>query len=201
MALLRMQLKKPQSNSWLLAGLGNPGPAYAGTRHNIGRDVIADLAASRGLSFKHHRAGAAVSSYQETNGTQVILAIPETFMNLSGQPIAQLLKFYKIPATQLIVVHDELDLSLGALKLKQGGGHGGHNGLRSIISHAGADFIRLRFGIGRPPDRQDPADYVLSRFASQEQDELGALRAIAAEMVEETVVSGVLAAQQKFHSK
>ncbi|NLG21377.1 MAG: aminoacyl-tRNA hydrolase, partial [Actinomycetales bacterium] len=159
---------------WLVVGLGNPGPKYAGHRHNIGAMVIAELADQAGASAKEHKGRAWVSEVRlgtlpgGAPGPRAILAQPMTYMNVSGGPVAALVRFYKVPLEQIIVVHDELDIDFGSIKLKRGGGEGGHNGLRSISQSLGSkDYLRVRLGIGRPPGRQDPADYVLSDFPSR----------------------------------
>ena len=143
---------------WLVVGLGNPGPKYAGNRHNIGAMVIADLAQQAGASAKEHKARAWVSEIRlgtmpgGAPGPRAILAQPMTYMNVSGGPVAGLARFYKVPLEQIIVIHDELDIDFGVLRLKRGGGEGGHNGLRSISQSLGTkDYLRVRLGIGRPP--------------------------------------------------
>ena len=185
-----------------MVGLGNPGSDYAGNRHNVGQMVLAELAGRASVSFKNHKANAAIA---ETRGgassPKLVLAKPNGFMNLSGGPVAGVLRFYKIPPTRLIVVHDELDLPFDTLRLKQGGGHGGHNGLRDIIAAIGSpDFIRVRVGIGRPPGRQDAADFVLRDFSSTERQVLPNLLADAADAVELVTAEGLTAAQLKVHT-
>ncbi|MGB3414646.1 MAG: aminoacyl-tRNA hydrolase [Microbacteriaceae bacterium] len=187
------------NNTWGVVGLGNPGSNYAQTRHNIGRQVLHQLANTHSVSLKHHKAGALVGGFRAANGDNVVLIEPESYMNLSGVSVAGVAKFFKIEPENLIVLHDELDLAFGTLKLKLGGGHAGHNGLRSIISHLGADFVRLRLGIGRPPGRQDPADFVLARFASTELRELPLMIDLGAEMTEDVIGEGLLNAQQRHH--
>lgn len=183
-------------DNWLVVGLGNPGPGYAGNRHNVGHMALAVLADRVSVTFKNHRANAAVGS---SGG--LLLAKPNTFMNLSGAPVAALLRFYKLPIERLIVLHDELDIPFDTLRLKFGGGHGGHNGIRDIIAAVGTgDFIRVRLGIGRPPGRQPAADFVLHDFTSAERTALPNLLADAADAVELIVSSGLTAAQLKFHT-
>ncbi len=184
---------------YLIVGLGNPGPRYAGTRHNAGF-LVADLLAERiGGRFKAHRSQAEVLEGRLA-GAPVVLAKPTTFMNLSGGPVAGAARFFKIAPQRLIVVHDELDLPYGALRLKRGGGEGGHNGLRSIsTSLSDKDYIRVRFGIGRPPGRQDPADYVLKDFAAAERKELPYLVDRAADAVEFVLRDGLEAAQNEYN--
>jgi len=186
---------------YLVVGLGNPGPTYAGNRHNVGQHV-ADLLAERGrLTFKSHRAGAVVAEGRVSpGGPRVIIAKPGTYMNLSGGPVAQLAKFYKIPIERIIVIHDELDLDFDTVRVKVGGGHGGHNGLRDIIARLGAaEFVRIRVGIGRPPGRQDPADFVLKDFSGEERKALPILLEDSADAISAVVTDGVLAAQNRFN--
>jgi PTH1 family peptidyl-tRNA hydrolase len=189
-------------NTWLVAGLGNPGPGYSGNRHNVGQMVLDELASRLSASFKTHKAAALVAEGRlRPGGPKLILAKPGTFMNLSGRPVAALLKFYSLDASRLIVIHDELDLPFDSVKLKQGGGHGGHNGLRDIISAIGTpDFTRVRVGIGRPPGRQDPADFVLRDFSSTERQSLPNLLTDAADAAEHVVTDGLASAQLRFHT-
>jgi PTH1 family peptidyl-tRNA hydrolase len=188
--------------SWLVLGLGNPGKEYARNRHNIGF-LVADLLAGRiGAKFgRHRRAVAEVAEGRiGFGGPKVILAKPLTYMNLSGGPAAALAQFYKVPIGQVIAVHDELDLGYGQVKAKLGGGEGGHNGLRSMSkSLGGKEYARVRFGVGRPPGRQDPADYVLSDFSAVERKELEFLVDRAADVVEAIVTQGVEAAQNAYN--
>lgn len=185
-----------------MVGLGNPGLGYAANRHNVGEMVVAELGNRFSAKFKRHRANAMVAEVRvRIGGPKLILAGTNTFMNLSGGPVANLLKFYKVPPEQLIVVHDELDIPFDSVRLKFGGGHGGHNGLRDIVAATDTgDFIRVRVGIGRPPGRQDAADYVLKDFSSTEKKSLPSVIADAADAVELIATDGLTAAQQRFHS-
>jgi len=185
---------------WLVAGLGNPGPGYAGNRHNIGHMVADVLAGRMGSGFRRDRSRAQAATGRLA-GRPVVVAKPMAFMNLSGQPVAALAGFYKVPPERIVVVHDDLDLPLGAIRLKQGGGDGGHNGLRSVTRALGSrDYHRVRVGIGRPAGRQDPADYVLANFGSAERKELPVTIELAADAVEALLRSGVAAAQNQFHA-
>ncbi|MFD0595693.1 aminoacyl-tRNA hydrolase [Catellatospora coxensis] len=194
-----------QAAPWLIVGLGNPGPQYAGNRHNVGF-FIADLLAERtGVKFGRHRK--AVADVAESrlgygaDAPRLVLVKPLTYMNLSGGPAAALSQFYKVPVEQIIAVHDELDIPYGQLRLKVGGGEGGHNGLRSMSkSLATKEYLRVRFGVGRPPGRQDPADFVLSDFSAVERKELEFLVDRAADAVEAIVKGGLAAAQQTYHT-
>jgi len=184
---------------WLVVGLGNPGPRYGGTRHNAGF-LVADLLAERLHSrFKAHR-GRADLVEGRLDGRPVVIAKPKAFMNLSGGPVASVSRFFKIPVERLIVVHDELDLDYGRLRLKAGGGDNGHNGLKSLRSALGSgEFFRVRVGIGRPPGRQDPADYVLKDFAVAERKELPFHVDRAADAVQTLLELGLDAAQNRFN--
>ncbi|GAA1522836.1 aminoacyl-tRNA hydrolase [Dactylosporangium maewongense] len=188
---------------WLVVGLGNPGPEYARHRHNVGF-MIADLIAQRaGLRFsKHRRVAADVAEGRlRVGGPRIVLVKPLTFMNLSGGPVAGLAQFYKVPVAQVIAVHDELDVPYEQLRLKQGGGEGGHNGLRSMSSSLGSkDYVRVRFGIGRPPGRQNPADFVLSDFSAVERKELDFFVDRAADAVEMVIERGLEPAQNQYHA-
>jgi PTH1 family peptidyl-tRNA hydrolase len=187
---------------YLVVGLGNPGKEYARNRHNVGF-LVADLVAERiGAKFgRHKRAVADVAEGRlGIGGPRVVLAKPLTYMNLSGGPVTALAQFYKVPPDQIVAVHDELDLPYGQVRAKIGGGEGGHNGLRSMSrSLSTKDYARVRFGIGRPPGRQDPADYVLSDFSAAERKELEFLVDRAADVTEAVVVRGVEWAQNAYH--
>lgn len=187
---------------WLIAGLGNPGREYAANRHNVGF-MVADLLASRvgGKFGRHKRAVAEVAEGRlGFGGPKLILVKPLTFMNLSGAPVVALAQFFKVPLEHVVAVHDELDVPFGQVRAKLGGGEGGHNGLRSMSKSLGSkDYARVRFGIGRPPGRQEPADFVLSDFGSAERKELDFLVDRAADVTEAVVLEGVEWAQNKYH--
>ena len=190
------------STTWLVVGLGNPGPDYAGHRHNVGQMAVSQLASDIGVTFKSHKANALVAEgWVRPGGPKLVIAKPNTFMNLSGGPVANLLKFYGVEPANLIVLHDELDIDFDVIRLKSNGGHGGHNGLRDIIAAIGTnEFNRVRIGIGRPPGRQDAADFVLSNFNSSEREILPHVLAHATDAVENIAEEGMLAAQQRFNS-
>ena len=182
----------------LVVGLGNPGPEYADTRHNVGFHVVELLAARAGGGrFSRHKSNADVLEGRLA-GRRVVLAKPRTYMNVSGGPVAGLVRYY---GGELVVVHDDLDLGFGVVRLKQGGGEGGHNGLRSISNSLGTkDYLRVRFGIGRPPGRQDPADYVLKRFSATERKELEFAVDLAADATEALLSEGLEPTQNRFHA-
>ena len=201
---------------WLIVGLGNPGPLYSGHRHNIGAKVVEELAARVGANLRSHKARAvasevrlAVPSSETPAGApgvaprgRAVIATPLTYMNESGGPVAGLLSFYKIPTENLIVIHDDLDIPFADVRLKLGGGEGGHNGLRSITKSVGTrDYLRVRVGIGRPPGRMDAADYVLHDFSGAERSEVPLMVGDAADAAEHLVAEGLVAAQQHWHSK
>ena len=187
---------------WLVVGLGNPGPGYAGNRHNVGQMAVAELARRASAPFKSHKANAMVAEGRTAaGGPRFILAKPNTFMNLSGGPVAALMKFYKIEPAQLIVLHDELDIPFDTLKLKVGGGHGGHNGVRDIAAAISTpEFTRVRIGIGRPPGRQSAADFVLKDFSTDERKVLPIFVSDSADAVELVATTGLIAAQLKYHT-
>ena len=191
------------NSTWLVVGLGNPGPDYAANRHNVGQMVLDILADRISASFKSHKANASVAEGRlGFGGPKVILAKPGTFMNNSGGPVSGLMKFYDVAIQNVIVIHDELDIDAGAVRVKQAGGHAGHNGLRDIIAAADSnDFARVRVGIGRPPGRMDAADFVLKNFSAEERKELPLLLALSADAVEEIVSKGVLEAMNAVNAK
>ena len=197
----------PTAGVWLVVGLGNPGPEYAGNRHNVGAMVVDVLGRRVGGSFKRHKARAAVLEGRlgvlpgGAPGPRAVLAKPSTYMNESGGPVAGLCQFYKVDPAQLVVVHDELDIPYGQIRLKLGGGEGGHNGLRSITRSVGTkDYLRVRVGIGRPPGRMDAADYVLRDFSSTERKDLGVTLEEAADAAEMLIQQGLSATQNHWHA-
>jgi PTH1 family peptidyl-tRNA hydrolase len=190
---------------WLVVGLGNPGPEYAGNRHNAGAMVLDGLAAT--LREKFRRKGR--SDVLETRlapsggrpGERLVLAKPTTYMNTSGGPVAELVRFFRVSPQQVLVVHDELDLPFGLLRLKRAGGAGGHNGLRSISQSLGTkDYCRLRVGVGRPPGRMDAADFVLRDFSSSERKDLGPILGMAEDAVLAVVRDGWERAQNSVNA-
>ena len=190
------------AQTWLVVGLGNPGPRYEMTRHNIGQLVIDELAARRSEAFRAHKANArAAETWLRPGADKIVLAKPNSFMNVSGGPVANLASFYGVPPERVVVVHDELDIPFDTIKLKIGGGHGGHNGVRDVAKALGTpDFPRVRVGIGRPPGRQDAADWVLDPFGATERKTLPVLVSDAADAVEQLIGEGLLAAQQRHHA-
>ncbi|MCR6649851.1 MAG: aminoacyl-tRNA hydrolase [Cellulomonas sp.] len=200
---------------WLVVGLGNPGPQYAGNRHNVGQMVLDELARRTGVPFGA-RAGGLLSRRPQgavaearlgvlpggAPGPRVVLAKPTTYMNVSGGPVAALAKYYGVEPERVVMVHDELDIPFADVRLKRGGGEGGHNGLRDTTKALGTkDYVRVRVGVGRPPGRQDPADFVLKDFSKTEAKELPWLLDHAADAVEAVVLEGLEAAQQRYHTK
>lgn len=182
-----------------MAGLGNPGPAYTGTRHNAGHMVLALLAERMGVRLKAHRTRCDAADGR-LGGVPVTLARPQSYMNLSGGPLAALAKFYKISPERIVVAHDELDLPFAVVRLKLGGGDNGHNGLRSVTSSLGTrEYYRARFGIGRPPGRMDPAAFVLRPFGAVERKDLPYAVDRCADAVEALVTKGLSEAQNTFH--
>ena len=185
----------------LVVGLGNPGPQYAKTRHNIGFMVADVLAARIGATFKVHKKSGAEVATGRLGHRPVVLAKPRCYMNESGRQVGPLAKFYSIAVADLVVIHDELDIDFGKVRLKLGGGEGGHNGLRSIANALGSkEFQRVRIGIGRPPGRKDPAAFVLEPFSSAERKEVPTICELAADATELLVESGLEPAQNQVHS-
>ena len=190
------------SDTWLIVGLGNPGPNYAKTRHNIGQMVLDELAKEVGGSFKKHSKASAVvvEGRLGFGGPKVVLMKSLGYMNTSGGPVSAIAKFYGIDPDHIIVVHDELDIRFDTIKVKIGGGEGGHNGLRDITKALGSkDYYRVRTGIGRPPGRMDTADFVLKPFSSTEAKDLPFLISNAADATMMLVKEGLLATQQRYH--
>ncbi|EHB58274.1 aminoacyl-tRNA hydrolase [Mycolicibacterium vinylchloridicum] len=185
----------------LVVGLGNPGPQYAKTRHNLGFMVADVLAARMGGQFKVHKRSGAEIVTGRLGHRPVVLAKPRTYMNESGRQVGPLAKFYSVMPTDLIVIHDELDIDFGRIRLKLGGGEGGHNGLRSVASSLGTkNFQRVRIGVGRPPGRKDPAAYVLETFSAAERPEVPAICEQAADATELLIEVGLETAQNQVHA-
>ncbi|MFJ7149641.1 aminoacyl-tRNA hydrolase [Streptomyces sp. NPDC100445] len=200
-----MDVTTPASEPWLIVGLGNPGPEYAMNRHNVGF-MVADLLAER-IGGRFKRAGKAQAQVLEGRigpvgpaSRRVVLAKPMSFMNLSGGPVNALRDFYKVPLSNVVAVHDELDIDYGTLRLKLGGGDNGHNGLKSMTKAMGPDYHRVRFGIGRPPGRMQVADFVLKDFSPAERKELDYFVDRAADAVEALVTEGLERAQGTYNS-
>ncbi|WP_256979087.1 MULTISPECIES: aminoacyl-tRNA hydrolase [unclassified Rhodococcus (in: high G+C Gram-positive bacteria)] len=186
----------------LIVGLGNPGPQYEKTRHNVGFMVADALAGRIGSAFSSHKKSNSDIVQARLGSRAVIIAKPRTFMNLSGQPVAALARFFSIEPANIVVVHDELDIDFGALRLKLGGGEGGHNGLRSISQHLSTkDYLRVRVGVGRPPGRMDPASFVLKPFSAAERKDLGVVVEEAADAAELLLSDGLEAAQNRVHPR
>ena len=192
------------SDLWLVVGLGNPGTAYAGHRHNVGRLVNDELAVRVGSSFSSHKSGRAdvvEGRLGGVGGPRVVLAQPRCYMNETGGPVAALASFYKVPVGNVVAIHDELDIPFDTLRVKLGGGDNGHNGLKSMRQSLGSgEFYRVRVGIGRPPGRQSPADFVLSDFSSAERKVLPFGVDTAADAVESLLSVGLETTQGRFNS-
>lgn len=192
------------SAPWLIAGLGNPGPEYAATRHNIGFMVADELAARAGAKLARHKRAQALAAEAKVGMpgamSRIVLVEPLSFMNESGGPVKALMEFYGVEPDQLIAVHDELDLPFDALRVKLGGGDNGHNGLKSIRRALGTgDFLRVRAGIGRPPGRQDPAAFVLKPFSASERSDVPTFVARCADAVESLITSGLERTQNQYN--
>ncbi|MCZ4499951.1 MAG: peptidyl-tRNA hydrolase [Marmoricola sp.] len=194
-----------EQDVWLIVGLGNPGPTYAGTRHNIGYLVVDELVRRAGGSLKSHKSGRAevLEGRLAPPGApapKVVLGRARGYMNESGGPVSTLAKFYGVTPDHIIAIHDELDIDFGTLRIKLGGGDNGHNGLKSMRASLGTgDFFRVRAGIGRPPGRQDPADFVLGNYSKAELKELPFQIGDAADAIECLIEKGLEETQQRFN--
>ncbi len=185
----------------MIVGLGNPGPRYAQNRHNVGFQIVDELAAQHGLSFDKRQFKALIASGR-IDGQRVLLVKPQTYMNLSGEAVQPLVSYYKIELEDLMVVFDDMDLPVGVIRLRPFGGAGGHNGMKSIINRLGSNrFPRLRVGIGRPPGRMDPAAYVLEDFSADEESLMVQVRDRAVQALETWLNSGIDAAMNAFNVK
>lgn len=185
-------------SAWLVVGLGNPGDRYAETRHNIGARVVERLVERLGTRLRKVRFTSLLSGEASVDGEQVYLLRAQTFMNVTGPPVASFIRKRKLDLDRVIVAHDEIDLPFGSLKLKRGGSTAGHNGLRSLVRAIGSpDFVRVRLGVGRPPGRQDPADYVLRPFAKAEREDAELLAEEGADAVLTMIREGLAAAQDR----
>lgn len=187
------------SSPWIVVGLGNPGPEYRDTRHNVGAMVVDTLADRSGSAMRSQRRTRCDVAEMRWGAHRVILARPHSYMNESGGPVVALVDYYGGEADRVVVVHDELDLPFATIRLKQGGGDNGHNGLRSIRRSFSPETIRVRVGVGRPPGRQDPADFVLRPFTAAERRDLPELLDRAGDAIECVVAEGLPAAQNRFN--
>lgn len=195
-------MKRGTPFDWLIVGLGNPGKDYARTRHNVGEETVTRLAAQLGDRLRAGRDQALLSE-SRLGGQRVVLAFPLTFMNESGNSVGKLVRRYRLDdLTRLVIVHDELDLPPGVVRVKAGGGLAGHNGLRSITSHVHSqDYLRVRIGVGKPPSKEQGANHVLSRLSSSERLLLDESVQRAADAVETIVTDGVEAAMRQFNGQ
>jgi peptidyl-tRNA hydrolase, PTH1 family len=193
------------ADRWLVAGLGNPGREYEGTRHNVGADAVRLLAAREHTELsrnKRVRCEIAEIRALGSDGTPAVLAVPTTYMNLSGDPIQSAAAWFKVPVERIVVVHDDLDVPVGDLKLKRGGGHAGHNGLRDTDRALGSrDYVRVRIGVGRPPGRMPGKDYVLRRPSPADREQLDVVLEEAADAVAHLVSEGLESTQNRYHSR
>ena len=184
---------------YLIVGLGNPGTKYQNTRHNIGFDVVTELSRKWMSSDPSKKSFGSLVESGFVSQEKCVLALPQKYMNRSGQPVASLQGYYKIPNDKIIVVHDDLDLDSGTVRCKRNGGHGGHNGLRDIIQHLGKDFLRIRVGIGRPPQGWETSNYVLGRWTTSEKEHLEKTISTALDAIESILTEGVQNAMNKFN--
>ncbi len=188
------------ADPWLIAGLGNPGEKYARTRHNAGAMVVDVLCERLGVTLKKTRFVAATAAEARAADVPLLLVRTTTYMNESGPPIASVARKRDIPVERVVIVHDEIDLPFGALRLKSGGSTAGHNGLESVVSaFRSRDFHRVRIGVGRPPGRQDPIGYVLSPFSSREREDAAVLIEDASDATLAIVTDGLASAQDRYN--
>jgi PTH1 family peptidyl-tRNA hydrolase len=185
----------------LIVGLGNPGADYARTRHNAGFWLVDELARRHGGTFRHEGKHQAELTRVRINGEEIWLAKPMTFMNRSGGPVSSILNFYKIAPAQMLVAHDEIDLPSGTVRLKEGGGHGGHNGMRDLIAALGDGFWRLRIGVGHPGAKGEVVDFLLTHAGKDEQRIIDETVVVGADAIEEMLRSSAQIAMNKFHSR
>ncbi len=189
------------STRWIVVGLGNPGDEYSATRHNIGAMLVDHLAESNGIRFSRHKSRNDVADLRLPNGAILVLTKPHSYMNTLGSNVRALADFYAVSASNIIACHDELDIDFATLRMKLGGGENGHNGLKSMTSALSTpEYYRIRLGIGRPPGRQDPADFVLRKFSSQEREEIPLFLDRAGDALISLVNEGLAAAQSRFNS-
>ena len=187
---------------WLVAGLGNPPADYAGTRHNVGAELVELLATGSGGPLSRNRRAGCRTAEVRIAGAPVVLAVPESFMNVSGGPVQRAAGWYRVPVARIIVCHDDLDLPLGELRLKRGGGAGGHNGLKDLDRALGTpDYLRVRIGVGRPPGDAAAADHVLRPFAVEERAVVATVLTTAAEAVATLIREGLETAQNRYHGR
>lgn len=187
---------------WLVVGLGNPNSEYGGTRHNVGAEVVERLAARHHATLSRNRRVRCEVAEVRAVGRRLVLAVPLSYMNTAGTPVAQAAKWYAVGIDRIIVAHDDLDLDVGVLRLKAGGGHGGHNGLRDLDrALASRDYLRVRLGIGRPPGRQPPRDWVLRRFSPADRERIDVTVEEAADAVEMLVHEGLEPTQNRYHAR
>lgn len=184
---------------WLVVGLGNPGRQYARTRHNIGFQALERLGERWGAQVGARKQLGCLVGDGQVGGERCVFAQPQGYMNRSGQPVASLAGYYKVPVDRVVVLHDDIDLPFTSVRCKAGGGHGGHNGLRDLHAHLGRDFLRVRMGVGRPPEGWDPADYVLGRWTAEEEAELPALLDEACDATEVVLREGLEVAMNRFN--
>ncbi|HNQ66081.1 MAG TPA: aminoacyl-tRNA hydrolase [Smithella sp.] len=195
------QVDEREQIMYLMIGLGNPGSRYARTRHNIGFMVLEKIAAQWKISLTQ-KSFDALWNRGKINNVSVLLAMPQTYMNLSGKSVGRLMAYYKVDIDHVIVIHDDLDLPFGTIRLKKGGGDAGHKGLKSVITALGsADFLRIRMGIGKPADKAGVENYVLQKFNQEEQGVLPESIQLAAEAAADIVISGMQQAMAKYHTK
>ncbi len=186
---------------WLVAGLGNPPTEYAGTRHNVGAEAVEAIAASAGSTLARNRRAGSRTAEVRLGGAAVVLAVPDGYMNTSGGPVGRTAAWYRVPPERLVICHDDLDLPLGALRVKRGGGHAGHNGLRDVDRVLGTrEYLRVRIGVGRPPGSTAAAQHVLRAFGAEERATVATVLREVGAVVTSLVADGLEATQNRWHA-
>ena len=190
------------ADRWLVVGLGNPEPEYAATRHNVGADVVRRLAAREHTALARNKRVRCELAEVRLGAERAVLAVPQSYMNTSGGPVQAAAAWYKVGVERLVVCHDDLDLEPGQLRLKRGGGDGGHKGLRDVTRALGSpEYLRVRLGVGRPPGRMPARDHVLRRFAPAEREAVDVVIAEAGDAVDQLIAEGLEATQNRYHRR
>lgn len=186
---------------WLVAGLGNPEAEYGGTRHNVGADAVRTLAAREHVEVARNKRTRSEVAEVRADGRRIVLAIPTSYMNRSGDPIQATANWFKVPADRVIVCHDDLDIDVGSIRVKRGGGHAGHNGLKDVDRALGTrDYLRIRIGIGRPPGRMPGRDFVLRRFSPADREVIDVTLQHVSDAILSLVTDGLEPTQNRFHA-
>jgi peptidyl-tRNA hydrolase, PTH1 family len=192
----------PDAERWLVVGLGNPEAEYGGTRHNVGADAVRSLARREHVELSRNKRVRCEIAETAVDGVRFVLAVPSSYMNRSGDPVQAAASWYKVPPERVVVCHDDLDIEVGAIRLKRGGSHAGHRGLKDVDRALGTpDYLRVRIGVGRPPGRMPARDYVLKRFGAKEREEIDVTLAEVADAVVGLATEGLEPMQNRYHRR